>query len=332
MRLNSAIVGLGWWGKHIVNTLQDNSEKIHFSRAMDTSPELVRNFAISKNIELSDKFTDILADEQIDSVVLATPHSLHEKQIIEVAKSGKHVFCEKPLALNLASAERAVKVVKDMGVILGLGHERRFEPAMQEIERLVRGGDLGQIMHVEANFSHDKLANLQSTNWRVSKTESPAAAMTATGIHLTDSFVNMFGAVKEVYAQIATRNAANANGDILNFNLRFENGATGSFNSILETPLYMRYAVFGSNAWAESRDYSHPSEDGPTDLFVCRSEGQIETRNYKYVDTVKLNFEAWADAILGNAVYPITLDQSLNNIAIFDAICESSETRLPVTL
>ncbi len=330
--INAAIIGLGWWGRHIVTTLQDKSDKIHFSRAVDIAPAAATEFAVEKDFLVTANLADVLNDPAIEAVVLATPHSLHEEQIIAVAKAGKHVFCEKPLALTFASAERSVAACDEAGVVLGLGHERRFEPAMQEIARLVASGELGDIMHVEANFSHDRLANLASDNWRVSSVESPAAAMTATGIHITDSYINMFGPVEQIFAMTATRNPANANGDILNFSLRFKSGATGALNSILETPLYMRYAVFGSKAWVEARDYSHPSEVGPTDLFISRREGEIETQTFQYVDTVKLNFEAWADAISGVAEYPFTRAQKLENIAVFEAICQSAKSGLPVML
>ncbi|MBT3989564.1 MAG: Gfo/Idh/MocA family oxidoreductase [Rhodospirillaceae bacterium] len=330
--LNTAIVGLGWWGRHIVTTLQGKSDKIRFSRAVDIAPESTADIAEAAGLTVSADLADVLNDADIEAVVLATPHSLHEEQIIAAAKAGKHVFCEKPLALTLASAERSVEACDAAGVVLGLGHERRFEPAMQEIAKLVASGELGEIMHVESNFSHDKLANLDASNWRVSSTESPAAAMTATGIHITDAYANMFGPVAQVFALTATRNPANANGDILNFSVRFKSGATGAFNSILETPLYMRYAVFGSKAWVEARDYSHPSEEGPTDLFISRTEGEIETQTFQYVDTVKLNFEAWADAIAGIQDYPFTKAQKLENIAVFEAICQSAEKGLPINL
>jgi len=330
--INAAIIGLGWWGRHIVNTLQGESDKIFFSRGVDIAPAAAADVAKDKGIVVTESYVDALNDPDIDAIVLATPHSLHEEQIVAAAKAGKHVFCEKPLALTLASAVISVAACEEAGVVLGLGHERRFEPAMQEIARLVTSGLLGDIMHVEANFSHDKLANLAGNNWRVSPTESPAAAMTATGIHITDSYANMFGPVEQVFAMTATRNPANANGDILNFSLRFKSGATGAFNSVLETPLYMRFAVFGSKAWVEARDYSHPSEVGPTDLFISRREGEIETQTLQYVDTVKLNFEGWVDAIDGVADYPFTRAQKLENIAVFEAICQSVETGLPVTL
>ncbi len=330
--INAAIIGLGWWGRYIVETLQGKSEKIGFSRGIDIAPDAAEDIAAAHSLTVTVDYTDALNDSAIDAVVLATPHSFHEEQIITAAKAGKHVFCEKPLALNLASAERSVAACEDANVVLGLGHERRFEPAMREIKRLVESGELGTIMHIEANFSHDKLANMDADNWRMSSVENPAAAMTTTGIHLTDAYLNIVGPIEQVFALTATRNPANASGDILSFVLRFKSGATGAYTSILETPLYMRLAVYGSEAWVEARDYTHPSEMGTTDLFVSREEGQIEKTMFQDVDTVKLNFEAWADAITGDADYPFTTEQKLQNIAVLEAICQSAETGALITV
>ena len=324
--INTAIIGLGWWGSHIVNTLQDKSHKIHFVKAVDIEQDSKLEFAQSKGIEITRNFDSVLKDSSIEAVVLATPHSKHEEQIIAAAKAGKHVFCEKPLALTLASAQRSVDACEEAEVVLGVGHERRFEPAMQKFCELIDHNELGEIMHVEANFSHDKLANLDADNWRVSSSESPAAAMTATGIHITDAYIQMFGPVDRIFAMTARRNPANFNGDILNFSISFKSGITGSFNSVLETPLYIRFAIFGTKAWVEARDYCHPSEVGTTDVFIGRNQNKIEQLSYENVDTVKANFEAWADAISGVADYPFTNKQNLENIAVFEAICQSADS------
>ncbi len=330
--INAAIIGLGWWGQHIVSTLQNKSEKMRFVRAIDLNLAASQQIAEQYSLRFSSDLRDALDDEEVEAVVLATPHSMHEDQILAAAGAGKHVFCEKPLALTRESAEMSVAACDAAGVVLGLGHERRFEPAMLEIKDLVKSGSLGDIMHVEANFSHDKLANLPADNWRVSSTESPAAGMTATGIHLTDAYMTMFGPVEEVYAHTARRNPANLNGDVLSFHVRFKSGATAFFNSVLETPIYLRYCVFGSKAWAEAMDYHHPSEPGPTRFSVSREEGKIETRMMDWQDTVRLNFDAFADACLGGAPYPFTNEEKIQNIALFEAICQSAESGQPVSI
>jgi predicted dehydrogenase len=76
-------------------------------------------------------------------VVLATPHLLHLPQITAAAQAGKAVFCEKPLALTLADAKQAVAVCQKHGVLIGVGHDKRFWPSMQHVQEVIRSGELG---------------------------------------------------------------------------------------------------------------------------------------------------------------------------------------------
>jgi predicted dehydrogenase len=80
----------------------------------------------------------VLADPGIDAIVLATPHSLHCEQIIAVAAAGKAVFCEKPLTLKKAEAARAIEACRAVGVVLGVGTDKRFFPSLHELVRLVK--------------------------------------------------------------------------------------------------------------------------------------------------------------------------------------------------
>ena len=83
---------------------------------------------------------------------------------------------------------------------MGIGHERRFEPAVMEIKRLLDENAFGNIMHAELAFSHDKLIHLPPGSWRTTKEFAPAAGMTQMGIHLADILIWYFGKVKSVYA------------------------------------------------------------------------------------------------------------------------------------
>ncbi len=327
--LRAAIVGLGWWGKHIVNSL-GKSEKIEIVRAVDTNVDAMRDFADQNQLALSGELQDALDDGAVESVILATPHSLHEEQIVRVAAAGKHVFCEKPLCLTAASARRAIDACAAVGVELGIGHERRFEPAMIEIKRMIEAGELGTIMHAESNFSHDKLANVPLTDWRTSSAEAPAAGMTGMGIHLTDAYLNMLGPVREVFAQTAKRVLTWENGDVVSVQLRFESGATGYLSAILMTPLFLRYQVFGSDAWVEVRNPTHPDTPGESYLTVCRAGGKPETRQFEWVDSVRANFDSFAESITNGAPYAFSSAQKFHNIEIFEAICKSVAASVPV--
>ncbi len=320
--IHAAIVGLGWWGKHIVRSLQ-TSDRIRIVRAIDVHPEGVGDFAREHALPLSDNLHDALADPQIQAVILATPHTLHEAQILQAAGAGKHVFCEKPLALTHASAERAIAACEAANVVLGIGHERRYEPAMVEIKRLIDSEALGTIMHIEANFSHDILAQVPPDDWRASPIAAPAAGMTAMGIHLTDAFIFMLGPVRQVFAQTAKRVTALESGDVVSVHLQFASGATGYLNAILVTPFFMRFHVFGSTGWAESRDTVHPEAAGVSYLTVRAANGEPNSREYHSIDTVRANFEAFADAASGGQPYPFTQAQKLHNITVLEAITQS---------
>ena len=107
--INIAIVGLGWWGQTLVESVSGNSEKLRFVSAVSRSAsETAKEFTQLHKMNLVQDFDTILADPRIDAVVLATPHSLHTEETIAVAEAGKHVFCEKPFALSKADAESAV--------------------------------------------------------------------------------------------------------------------------------------------------------------------------------------------------------------------------------
>ncbi|MGZ5999968.1 MAG: Gfo/Idh/MocA family protein, partial [Rhizomicrobium sp.] len=92
--LNTAMIGLGWWGKELVRAQRD-SKLMRFSRGVTLEPETARDFAKDMNFSLGTSYEDVLADKSIDAVVLATPHTRHRAQVEAAAAAGKHVFCEK---------------------------------------------------------------------------------------------------------------------------------------------------------------------------------------------------------------------------------------------
>jgi predicted dehydrogenase len=326
--IRAAIVGLGWWGRTIVQRLRD-SEKLRLVRAVDVDPDAAGPFAAAHGLPLSATLEEALADPQVEAVLLATPHGLHHPQALAAAAAGKHVFCEKPLALRSADALAMVQACRARGLVLGIGHERRFEPALIEVRRLIEAGALGTIMHVEANFSHDKLAGVPAGDWRAAKAHSPIPAITGMGIHLTDAFIHMLGSVAEVHAQSARRVLEAEGGDVASVQLRFRSGATGFLNCILMTPLYLRFTVFGSEAWVEVKNDTHPDTPGPAILTSCQRGGAPESRRFEWTDTVRANLEAFADAALGRSAYPFTEAEMLANVAVLEAICASAETGRP---
>jgi predicted dehydrogenase len=105
--------------------------------------------------------------------------------------------------MTRADVLRSIVAVERAGVTLAVGHEKRFEPPIIEIMRMVKSGELGTPLQVKANFSQDKFLSLPSNNWRLSSTEAPAGPMTATGIHLLDLSIAVFGEAQSVAVSVA---------------------------------------------------------------------------------------------------------------------------------
>ena len=329
--LNIAIIGFGWWGRHICNRLAGHTGiKVVCVAEPQTS---LHDDIRSMGHRAVSSYDEVLADDGVDAVVLTTPHMFHEEQVVAAAQAGKHVFCEKPLGLTADSARRSVAACRDAGKVLGIGHERRFEPAMQRLKAMIDAGELGTIMHAEAAFSHDKLIGIPAGGWRTDKALSPGAGMTGMGIHLTDLFLWMFGPAASVQAQTRDRVLGWPTGDMVVAQISFEAGMTASLNAILATPHFMRYHVFGSKAWVEIRNATHPDTPGGVTTFtVARAGEEPVTEELPWADAVVANLEAFADAVAGRKPYPWNDEQLVGNIALYEAIVRSADTGATASL
>ena len=154
MTVRAAIIGLGRWGRSLVNAVHGKTDAIKFTAAYTRTRASAEDFCREKSIPLLDRFEDALADPDIDAVVLATPHSLHAEQVMAAAVAGKHVHVEKPLTLDRPSAEAAVAAAKRAGIVLAVGFNRRFHPSVVEIRKRLADGQLGQVMSMVGDAHH----------------------------------------------------------------------------------------------------------------------------------------------------------------------------------
>jgi predicted dehydrogenase len=322
--LDAAVIGLGWWGRTIVQMLE-GSDRLRLVKAVDVNPA-AGEWAAARGLPFATDLAAALEDDRVKAVVLCTPHSRHTPQIARAAAAGKHVFCEKPLALTRAAAEASVAVCNANGVVLAVGHERRFEPPMLEVKRLAQSGELGRLLQIEASFSQDKFLSLPADNWRLDGREAPAGPMTATGIHLLDLSVGLLGPAEQVFARARRLGSELANGDTLGVLVGFRNGANALISAILATPFTGRFALYGSAGWVEVRDKAHPEAPAGWTLTLCRRGGHPETVEYPAATAVRANLEAFAEAALGRAPYPVPQTEMIANIAALEAIFRSAES------
>ena len=320
--LNAAIIGLGRWGQVLVDSVQGRSESIQFTAAVTRTPSKAQAFADKHGLPLGDDYAAVLNDPSINAIVLATPHTQHADQIIAAAEAGKHVFVEKPFTVTKSSAEAAVAAAEKAGVVLALGHNRRFLPSTGELQARLQAGDLGKIMHVETNFSGSGALSYTRENWRNDLQESPAGGMGAMGIHMVDMMIHLFGCIREVQTVSVRRVIDLDVDDTTSILFRFEDGMTGYLGTFAATVTTRRIEVFGSQGSIEVRDEYH---------FTYRPlEGEPERIDYPDFDKEEAELEAFAAAVAGERAYPIRTDEAIHGVAVFEAIAESAATGKPV--
>src|SRR4030095_12110243 len=323
--LGIAVIGLGWWGRVIV-PLAKSSAKLRVVAVADPDPAAAE-FPRQQSVPLLKSYEAVLGNPEVQGVVLCTPHTLHTDQIVRAANAGKHVFCEKPLSLSRKDVIRAVEACNRSNVKLAVGHEKRFEPPIQELMRMAKSGELGTPLQIEANFVQDKFLSLPPDNWRLSAKEAPAGPMTATGIHLLDLSVGVMGPAERVLASVRTLGSELRNGDTLGILVNFRSGANALLSAILATPFDGRFAVYGSKGWAEVRDKAHPESPrggaltthlrggGKNNGGCTRTRhwrgGEKQTRDSPPAKAVLANLEAFADAAMGGAPYPVPQAQMI---------------------
>ena len=319
-----ALVGLGWWGQKIA-TLMGDAPALALRRAVEPDARTAAAFAAQHSVPVTPDLETALSDPGVEAVVLVTPHALHAEQIAAAAAAGKHVFCEKPLALTGAAAFAAVRDLSARGLVLGIGHERRFDPPVREMLARADAGDFGRLLQIEGQFSHDKLMHLPPDNWRLSAENAPAAGMTATGIHLLDLSVRLMGPARRVLATGGRLASDMPQGDTIAAHVVFEDGGSGHVAANLAMPFVSRLAVYGSKGWMEIRDKAHV--EAPEGWVVTDSGkgGPIRTREVP-PDTrpVLDNLVAFAAAIRGGAPYPVRGSEIVAATALLEAIGESA--------
>lgn len=336
--IRAGIVGLGWWGKTLVESVSDSSDAIRFvAGATRTRTPEVAEFAEAHGLTMKEDYAELLADADVDAVVLATPHSMHAGQVIAAAAAGKHVFCEKPFTLSKTDAVQAVEATQRAGVTLGLGFNRRLHPEMTSLRERIRTGALGTVMHVEATMTFPNALFLTADRWRASRSETPCGGLTPMGVHAVDGMIDLCGRVKEVYCQSFRRAVDIDADDTTSVLFRMEDGMSGYLGTLTATGGGFSFQVFGSGGFVRLEGMTHiagaSSEERRSRLFgTCTfkpTQGPAETWQAESHDVSRAILEAFALAADGGPDFPITLDEMVHGAAVTEAIIRSAETHLP---
>jgi predicted dehydrogenase len=331
--IKTGIVGLGWWGRTLVESVSGESDELKFvAGATRTQSDDVKDFAKEHNFRLLSSFEAMLDDDEVEAIVLATPHSKHVEQVVAAAGRGKHVYCEKPFALTKSGAERAVAAVNDAGVTLGLGYNRRLHPEMTTLRERIDSGDLGVILHVEATMTFPNALLLKADAWRADKEETPCGGLTPMGVHAIDGMIDLCGPIDEVYCQSFRRAVEINSDDTTSILMRMKEGMSGYLGTMTATGGGFSFQVYGSKGYVRLEGKTHTagasSVERRTQLFgTCTFKpikGPAETWQAEQGDIVRATLDAFGRACLGKEAFPIPTSEMIHGAAVTEAIVKSA--------
>ncbi len=315
--LRAASIGLGWWSDELAQAIQRRSEAIRIASCFSRSADKRAAFAAKFGTAQHDSFDALLADPEIEAVILTTPHSLHAEHVIQSAAAGKHVFVEKPFTLTAESGAAAARACERAGVVLAVGQNRRFSAVAQALRAMLDGGEFGTLLHLEANFSAPGALKYTPDKWRANRIESPGGALAGLAVHMIDLLCWLGGPAVRVSAQAKRRAVPVDMDDTTSALFEFANGATGYLGSMFACPYTSFLNVYGTEANAFALVDAN-------ELRVQLPGKPPEPRALEAVDTLKAELEEFAAACRGGPAYRVAPAEAIHNVAVMEAIVASA--------
>ncbi|MBL6864201.1 MAG: Gfo/Idh/MocA family oxidoreductase [Rhodospirillales bacterium] len=318
--IKAGLVGLGWWGQVLANSVKD-SNKITVSGGFTRTPSNASDFINESGINIYDSYASMLEDAGLDAIILATPHSLHVDQIKLAANSGKHIYVEKPIALTLEETRISIDAARNAGVEIAVGFQRRCHPSMVSALTAVKDGSLGRILHVEGHQSAPGLRIYKEGSWRQAREEQPAGGMTGMGIHLLDSMVSVLGSVDNV--TVKSKKILQDNGSILDdmtsVLLEFDSGTTGYIGTSIATSGYFSLRFFGENGVVEVR------RPDLGEFVYTDQTGQIKVTENKGFNMEGRSLELFADQVNGEGKFLVSDQEVLKSSKALEMVINAAD-------
>ena len=215
--------------KRVAPALRD-LENVEFVSVSRSRSELAESFA--NEFGATKWFADWreqIADDEIDAVYLATPVYVHAEQTVAAAEAGKHVLCEKPMALSVAECDEMIAACRANNVKLCIAYYRRFYPVIERVKQLIADGEIGRVSFAQINaFEYFNPAPDHPRRWFVEKDKSGGGPMIDFGCHRIEVFANLFGTVRRVESIVSSEVFGREVEDTASAIFQFESGACAS--------------------------------------------------------------------------------------------------------
>ncbi len=333
IKLNVGVVGLRM-GKHHVRGLVDKG--IDVAAICDIDVEWMNSVGDELGIPAEKRFTDwreLLKIDEMNAVLIITPDQLHREMSEEFLKAGKHVMCEKPLALTREDMSAIVKAANSANTKFMVGQICRFTPAFVKAKELITEGKIGEVYFIESEYAHDYAKILDGTHsWR---SDPLRHGVVGGGCHAVDLIRWLVGDPIEVFAYGSHKLLPQVTYDDATISvLKFDNGVIGKVfvSTGCKRNYTMRTLIYGTKGTIICDNTSDTMQ-----LFTIGADGIMADKDPEIIPidiknhNVVREFEVFADHIINDTPVAMSAEEGAKSIAACLAIVESAKTGKPVT-
>jgi len=240
------IVGLGRWAK-VLTRAAAKSGKIRIVAGYSRSADTRAAFAKEMGVPAAPDMQTLLADPAIKGIILTVPNEQHLPLAEQVARAGKHVYTEKPIAHTLEDGLRIAALEKQYGVTVTVGHSARLMAGVRIMREMIDRGELGRVAFMEANFSNERALELTPQTWRWYKDRAPGGPLSQLAIHQFDVLHYLGGEISAVTSMASKLSPVGAEVDDQSMTLmKFADGKIGYVGSCWTSPGIFAVRVFGA--------------------------------------------------------------------------------------
>jgi predicted dehydrogenase len=243
-----ACLGMGWWSDVLADAIK-RSASMTIAACYSRSIEKREKFAAKYGCKAARSYEEILNDRSIGAVINTTPNAAHLETTVAAARSGKHVFLDKPIANTIADARALTEACRKAKVVLALGYQRRRESHFRWVKEHL--AEFERLVNAEANISRDRLGKIDLSSWRYTAAGMPGGVLLQIGIHYTDVLEYLLGPVRAVNGSSVRLVLPGDNPDVASLIMEHESGALSTLNaSYASASEYYLMNIYGKEATA----------------------------------------------------------------------------------
>jgi predicted dehydrogenase len=322
--LSTADIGQRKWIPGVRRAPQQRGEIVAIaSRDGATAARVAPDLGIPR---AHDSYEALLADPEVEAVYIPLPNHLHLEWALAAAKAGKHVLCEKPLALTSADAEQMVAAAREAGVLLMEAFMYRLHPSWQAVRELIASGRIGRLQTVQSWFSYynDDPRNIRNIR------DAGGGALLDIGCYCVNLSRMLHGAEPERVEASIVRDPDMEVDVVTSALLVFPGGGTATFTVSTRSETDQRVHIYGTEGHISIGIPFNIPPDRPTQIFVTQGGDapvapNVERLTFETADPYGVEADAFAAAVLDGAPLPVPPEDAVANLRVLERIVEAAE-------